>query len=88
MRDTTLSLLLVALCSAPAGAAEPLPLEHGAYVMADTPCRDAPFAAMMTYDGRGFGGPHDSRCVSTVVSRSAGTYRVATTCSGAGDGSR
>lgn len=87
MENASLSLLLVALCAAPAVAAEPLPLKHGQYVMTDTPCRDAPFAAIMTYDGRGLGDPHDSRCVSSVAGRSADTYRIATTCSAAGDGS-
>ena len=67
--------------------AEPLPLSHGNYVQADLACEGAPLAALRTYDGRGLGGPHDSKCVSKIIDAHGNTYEVATSCTAAGDGS-
>lgn len=67
--------------------AEPLPLSHGNYVQADLTCEGAPFAALRTYDGQGLGGPHDSKCVSKIINARGKTYKIATSCGAAGDGS-
>mgnify|MGYP001807460496 CR=1 FL=1 len=67
--------------------AEPLPLSHGTYVQADLACEGAPFAALRTYDGQGLGGPHDSKCVSKIIDAHGRTYKIATSCAAAGDGS-
>lgn len=78
---TTLSVAGAALAS-------PLPLARGDYVIAGQSCREAPFAAMMRFDGRGFSGPHASQCTSVVLSRAGKAYRVRTTCNALGDGTR
>ncbi len=67
--------------------AEPLPLAHGNYVQADLACGGAPLAALRTYDGQGLGGPHDSKCVSKIIDAHGKTYKIATSCTAAGDGS-
>ncbi|MEE7490549.1 hypothetical protein MOTC310_08680 [Methylobacterium oryzae] len=67
--------------------AEPLPLSHGNYVQADLACGGAPLAALRTYDGQGLGGPHDSKCVSKIIDARGKTYKIATSCAAAGDGS-
>ncbi len=73
--------------SGPAVAATIVPLQTGTYVLAGTPCRDAPFAAIMRYDGKGLSDPHSAQCRSRILTRSGRRYRVATTCRANGDGS-
>ncbi len=63
-----------------------LPVEHGTYVREGTSVDDAPFAAILEYDGTTIAGPHSSACRSTVVSREGNEYRVSTTCDALGDG--
>jgi hypothetical protein len=64
-----------------------LVLKHGVYVREKTPCKGAPNAAIMSWDGAGFSGAHSSKCTSRVVSRSCQIFQVSTTCSALGDGS-
>ena len=75
---------LAALGTAANGAR--LPLKPGTYVLAGTPCKDPPFAAMFSYDGRQFSYPHASGCQSTVLSHRGRSYRIRETCSALGDG--
>lgn len=79
-------LTITALLASGAACASSLPLTRGDYVIAGQPCRDAPFAAMVRFDGQGFNGPHSSQCRSTVVARSGKTYRIRTQCAALGDG--
>ena len=53
--------------SGPAVAATIVPLQTGTYVLSGTPCRDAPFAAMMRYDGKGLSDPHSAQCRSRIL---------------------
>ena len=62
-------------------------LDRGTYVLAGTPCKDAPFAAMRSFDGANFSGPHDARCTTRILGRHANAVRIATTCRANGDGS-
>ena len=82
--------ILIGFCVAAAQAAHgaALPLEAGVYVRDGVPCHDAPFAALIQYDGASFSGPHSSDCTTTVVNRNgAKSYSLQTTCHAAGDGS-
>lgn len=63
-----------------------LPLKHGTYVLASTPCRDPALAAIFTYDGRHFSYAHASACNSVIVSQASHKYWVRETCSALGDG--
>ena len=65
---------------------EQLPLKHGTYVLANIACKEPPLAAMMSWDGVGFSGPHASKCVSHVLSHHGSRFSVTTTCSALGDG--
>ena len=71
------------------GAPSPSPihLKPGDYVLADTPCKDAPFAAMRSWTGSALAGPHDSACSTRVLDRQKNTFHVDTVCHAAGDGS-
>jgi hypothetical protein len=62
-------------------------LKHGVYVRQETPCKDAPNAAIISWDGVGFSGAHSSKCTSRVVHTDGMQFRVNTTCSALGDGS-
>ena len=64
-----------------------LALKHGIYVREKAPCKGAPNAAILSWDGAGFSGAHSSKCTSRVLSRSGQMFRVSTTCSALGDGS-
>ena len=65
-----------------------LPIRHGDYVRDGVPCRDAPFAALMHYDGQSFSGPHASACTAMLLRRPGPrTYSLKSTCRAAGDGS-
>jgi hypothetical protein len=79
------ALALLALVSTVADAAS-LPLKPGTYVVVGTACKEPPFAAMFSYDGRAFSYPHATECRSTVTAHSGKTYRIAETCSALGDG--
>jgi hypothetical protein len=82
-----LCILLFGAVSNHALAQDELSLKHGTYVLEGTGCKEPPFAAMMSWDGAGFSGPHDSRCTSSVLSHHGSEYRVRTTCAAQGDGS-
>lgn len=79
------AVITLAVLATSANAAT-LPLKPGSYVLADTPCKAAPFAAMFEYKGQGFSYPHASRCRSTILSHSGQSYRVKETCAAQGDG--
>jgi hypothetical protein len=64
-----------------------LSLKHGTYVLEHTECKEAPFAAMMSWDGVGFFGPHATRCKSRVLSRHGSQFTLSTSCAARGDGS-
>jgi hypothetical protein len=65
----------------------PLALKKGIYVRERMPCKGAPNAAIMSWDGVGFSGAHSSKCTSRVLSRNGQMFQVNTTCSALGDGS-
>jgi hypothetical protein len=73
--------------AATAAAAGPLPLKPGTYVLTGSPCADHANAAEFSYDGKAISDPHASHCRSKVLLKTGQAYRIATTCSGAGDGS-
>ena len=86
VRIIILSSLFFASLAAGAQAAI-LPIRPGDYVRDGTPCRDAPFAALMRYDGESFSGPHESACTTVMLGRPGPrTYSLKTTCRAAGDG--
>jgi hypothetical protein len=62
-------------------------LKHGVYVRDSEPCKGAPNAAIMTWDGGAFSGPHSSKCMSRVVRKDGQKFQISTSCSAAGDGS-
>jgi hypothetical protein len=78
-------LAVFALVGTAANAAE-LPIKPGTYVLAGTPCKDPPFAAMFTYADGQFSYPHASDCRSRIVFHAGYHYRIAETCSALGDG--
>ena len=79
--------LLLAFGMSFARATDSLPLDTGTYVVTSyKPCTDAPFAGVKDFDGTSFGGPHDSDCQTVILARHGASYRVKTTCNGAGDG--
>ena len=69
-----------------AQAGDVLRLKHGEYVLAKIPCQDAPFAAMKSYDGNGFGDPHSHDCHSRLAGRDGAGVKVETNCINAGEG--
>jgi hypothetical protein len=68
-------------------APKPLPLEHGVYIQKAFACKGAPNAAVRVWDGVGLSGAHSSHCTSRIVSRTATTFTMSTTCAALGDGS-
>jgi hypothetical protein len=64
-----------------------LPIKRGIYVREPAQCKDAPNAAIMSWDGVGLSGPHSSKCTSRVLHKSGGEYEISTSCSSLGDGS-
>lgn len=70
------------LVAAPPGIA----LKRGTYVAAGTPCKDAPFAAIKTWDGIGFGGAHSSKCTALVTRRVGNAVTINDVCTALGDG--
>ncbi|MBB5060653.1 hypothetical protein HDF16_005389 [Granulicella aggregans] len=63
-----------------------LDLKHGTYVNASISCTASPFAAMRSWDGIGFSGPHSSRCMSRVLGHKGNHFKISTSCSAVGDG--
>lgn len=61
-------------------------LEHGDYVQEPLACKDAPFAAILSWNGIGFSDPHSSQCRSRIVTQSGNRYKFTTTCAALGDG--
>ena len=88
LRSTTISrviALLLLFCSISAQGVS-IELKHGMYVVVGTSCKDAPLAAMATWDGIGFGGPHESKCKTRVFHQQGKFYDLSTICYGLGDG--
>ena len=77
---------LLSVVSAQVEARSLLPLEAGTYVREGVDVVDAPFAALVAYDGSAFSGPHSSACRSKLLSHRGATYRLSTTCEALGDG--
>ncbi len=63
-----------------------LPLKHGIFVSADTPCSDPPNAALRRYDGEGLSGAHTHACQVKVLARRGASYEIEQSCIGAGQG--
>ncbi len=61
-------------------------LKHGTYVLEGSGCKEPPFAAMKSWDGVGFAGPHATQCKSRVLSRHGSQFTLSTTCAALGDG--
>ena len=64
-----------------------LTLKPGLYVQQGSPCKDAPNAAIMSWDGVGFAGPHASQCTAHIVRTHGSRFQVSNSCSAQGDGS-
>jgi hypothetical protein len=64
-----------------------LSLRHGVYVRSETPCKDAPNAAIIVWDGSEFSGAHSSKCTSHVNHRDGSRFQISTSCLAQGDGS-
>lgn len=80
-------LLAIALVALPASvAAEVVPLRHGTYVRAGTPCADPPFAAMREWDGIGMADPHSHACRARLLARRGASYTISNSCIGTGVG--
>jgi hypothetical protein len=61
-------------------------LKHGTYVLEGSPCKEPPFAAMKSWDGIGFSGPHASKCTTRVLSHHSEQFNISTACTAIGDG--
>jgi hypothetical protein len=61
-------------------------LKHGVYVRDTSPCKDAPNASVLSWDGIGFSGAHSSQCKSRFKRLDATRFQVDTTCMALGDG--
>jgi hypothetical protein len=83
--------MLLAACISPPFAAlsqdQQLTIKHGVYVREPAQCKDAPNAAILSWDGVGFSGAHSNKCTSTVLRKSGKKYEISTSCSALGDGS-
>lgn len=64
-----------------------LDLKHGTYVDVSVSCPAPPLAAIRSWDGIGFFGPHSSLCTSRVLSHKRNHFQISTSCSAVGDGS-
>jgi hypothetical protein len=63
-----------------------LPLKHGIFVSAETPCSDPPNAALRRYDGEGLSGAHTHACQIKVLARHGASYDIEQSCIDAGQG--
>jgi hypothetical protein len=63
-----------------------LQLERGTYVQEEVSCKDAPFAAVKSWDGVGLSGPHSSKCTTRVLRHHGQQFSVSTACAAIGDG--
>jgi hypothetical protein len=61
-------------------------LKPGIYVAKNTPCGDAPNAAIRRYDGVGISDAHSRACKARIVSRRGKTFVVNQSCIDAGAG--
>jgi len=73
------ALLLTAAVGALASQSA-VPVKSGVYVRDGVACRDAPFAALLTYNGKAFLGPHDGDCTSVLLRRTGRRYELEMTC--------
>ena len=92
LADHIISFAAITSVTALYGSAAPalasaLPIAKGSYVArSDSPCQSAAFADVVNFDGMGFGDPHSSKCISTVLESYGRHYRVDTVCRAMGDG--
>lgn len=63
-----------------------LHLRHGDYVQESVACKDAPFAAILSWNGASFPDPHSSQCRSRLLAQSGNRYDISNTCAALGDG--
>ena len=63
-----------------------LSLRHGIYVLDGISCKGPPFAAMQSWDGVGFAGPHASQCTTRILSNQGNHFDISTACAALGDG--
>jgi hypothetical protein len=66
---------------------QPLSLKQGVYVPITYECFEAPHAAILSWDGVGFSGPHSSKCTSDFETKDGKLFQVSTKCYALGDGS-
>ncbi|WP_184418212.1 hypothetical protein [Rhodanobacter sp. MP7CTX1] len=86
LRSSFLLIMIFAVGFAHAADAL-LPINTGAYVVSSRKaCEGAAFAAVITFDGRSFSGPHDSDCQTIILGQHGLSYSVKTTCRAFGDG--
>lgn len=78
-------LVLLIAGTALAASADVLPLKHGRYVNAGTPCREASRATIMPFNGRGFD-ISDNGCRYASRKVGANRYSVTADCSNVGEG--
>lgn len=71
--------------SASAASTDILPLRHGRYVNADTPCREASRATTVPFNGRGFD-VSDNGCRYTSKQIGPNRYSVKADCTNVGEG--
>jgi hypothetical protein len=84
------AMVLAAWLSLPFAAIsqdQTLTIKSGIYVREPAQCKDAPNAAIMSWDGVRFSGPHSSKCTSTVLHQNGGKYEIRTSCASLGNGS-
>jgi hypothetical protein len=81
------SLALLALPLMAGSADQHLSLKVGVYVRAESPCRGAPNAAILSWNGTGFSGAHSSQCKSHVEHQDGTRFAINTRCAALGDGS-
>jgi hypothetical protein len=71
--------------TASAAPADILPLKHGRYVNAETPCREASRATTVPFNGRGFD-LSDNGCRYASRKIGANRYAVSADCTNVGEG--
>jgi hypothetical protein len=87
VKKSRCAMCVLASLATTTATADPLPIHSGTYVIQSyRPCAEAPLAGTFHYDGKGIAGPHESNCMSKLLSRYDRSYRIQTTCRALGDG--